>query len=129
MSSRIRLLAASMVVLGALAIAPAPAFAKDTDVIRTGNCSGRTDWKLKVGREDTGLEVEFQVDSNRIGQQWRVRLVDDGVLRASVIRTTRAPSGAFTVRRIIPNMAGTDDIVARARNLTTGELCVAKLSY
>lgn len=129
MSSRIRLLAGTMLVLGALVVAPSPAFAKDGDIIKTGNCSGLTDWKLKVGREDGGLEVEYQVDSNRVGQQWRVRLLDDGVLRASVTRTTKAPSGSFTVRRIIPNMAGTDDIVARARNLATGELCVAKISY
>jgi hypothetical protein len=129
MSSRFRLLAAGLLVLGSLVVVPAPAFAKDTDVIKSGNCSGRTDWKLKVGREDSGLEGELQVDSNRIGQQWRVRLVDDGVLRTSVTRTTKAPSGAFTVRRIIPNMAGTDDIVARARNLATGEVCVARISY
>jgi hypothetical protein len=129
MSSRIRLLAGTLLVLGALVALPAPAFARDTDVIRTGSCSGSADWKLKVGREDGGLEVEFQVDSNRVGQEWRVRLRDDGILRASVIRTTKAPSGSFTVRRVIPNLAGTDDIVARARNLATGELCVARISY
>jgi hypothetical protein len=129
MSSRVRLLAASIFVVGAVVAIPAPAFAKDTDIIRTGNCSGRTDWKLKVGREDTGLEVEFQVDSNRVGQQWRVKIIDDGVLRANLLKTTKAPSGAFTVRRIIPNMAGTDDIVATARNLATGERCVARISY
>ena len=33
-----------------------------------GDCSARTDWKLKAKERDGGLEVEFEVDSNRVGQ-------------------------------------------------------------
>ena len=49
----------------------APAIAGDRDVIREGACSGSSDWKLKLSPEDGGLEVEFEVDSNVIGQTWR----------------------------------------------------------
>ena len=126
---KIRALVGTALVAGALMALPAPAMAKSSDVIRTGSCSGAADWKLKVGREDTGLDVEFEVDQNRNGQVWRVRITDNGVLRYSGLRTTKAPSGSFTVNRTIRNMAGSDTIVARARNLTTGQLCVAKIVY
>jgi hypothetical protein len=33
-----------------------------------------------------------------------------------------------TVRRLISSMAGPDHIVARARNLSSGQLCVGKLT-
>lgn len=126
---KIRTLIGTALVAGTLLAIPAPTMAKSSDVIRTGNCSGAADWKLKVSREDAGLEVEFEVDQNRNGQVWRVRITDNGVLRYSNLRTTRAPSGSFSVNRTIRNMAGSDTIVARARNLKTGQLCVAKLTY
>lgn len=126
---KIRTLLGTALVAGALLAIPAPTMARSSDVIRTGNCSGAADWKLKVGREDTGLKVEFEVDQNRNGQVWRVRISDNGVLRYSGLRTTKAPSGSFTVNRTIRNMAGSDTVVARARNVNTGQLCVAKITY
>jgi hypothetical protein len=127
--SRIKALAGTAVIAAALLAIPAPALAKGTDVIRTGSCSGAADWKLKVGREDAGLDVEFEVDANRVGQVWRVRIWDNGVLRYGNLKTTKAPSGSFTVHRTIRNMAGTDTIVARARNVNSGQLCVARITY
>ena len=38
----------------------------------------------------------------------------------------QAPSGSFTVARRIPNRAGTDNVVAAAKNAKTGESCVAR---
>ena len=126
---RIRTLLATAIIAGATLALPATTFAKDGDVLRTGSCSGSADWKLKVGPEDGRLEVEFEVDSNRVGQTWRVKIKDNGVLRYNALRTTLAPSGSFEVERRIPNMAGTDQIVARARNVNSGQLCVARLSF
>jgi len=126
---KIRTLLGTALVAGTLLAIPAPTMARSSDIIRTGNCSGAADWKLKVGREDTGLKVEFEVDQNRNGQVWRVRISDNGVLRYSGLRTTKAPSGSFTVNRTIRNMAGSDTVVARARNVNTGQLCVAKITY
>ena len=124
----IRTLIGTALVAGALVAAPAAVAAKDGDIIRTGNCSGSTDWKLKAGKRDGGIELEFEVDSNRNGQQWRVRIYDQSALVYGATRTTVAPSGSFSVERKIANRAGTDTIVARARNLANGELCVGKLS-
>ena len=45
----------------------APAGAKAGDVIKRGSCSASSDWKLKLSPEDNGIEVEFEVDSNRSG--------------------------------------------------------------
>ena len=126
---RIRTLAGTAVVAAALLAIPGPALAKDGDVIRTGDCSGRADWKIKVSPENGALEVEFEVDSNRAGQTWRVRIWDDGVLRYNSLKTTKAPSGSFTARDVMRNMAGTDNIVARARNVNSGQVCVAKVNF
>ncbi len=37
----------------------------DGEVIRRGSCSGQSDWKVKVKPDDGGLELEFEVDSER----------------------------------------------------------------
>ena len=96
---RIRTLIATALVAGAVLAVPATAAAADDDIIRTGTCSGSADWKLKAGPDDGRLEVEFEVDSNRVGQTWRVKIRDNGVLRYNALRTTRAPSGSFEVER------------------------------
>ena len=124
----LRLLAAAALLVAAMTIASSPVAAKSGDVVKTGSCTGAADWKLKAGKDNGRIEVEFEVDSNHNGQVWRVKLIDNGVLRHRGRHTTMAPSGSFTVRRLIPNMAGPDDIVARARNLSSGQLCVAKLT-
>jgi hypothetical protein len=126
--SRIRALIA-IAVVGTTLVLPAAALAKDGDVIRTGACSGSADWKLKVSPDDGRLEVEFEVDSNRVGQTWRVRIRDNDVLRYRALRTTLAPSGSFEARDRMPDMAGTDHIVARARNVNSGQVCVAKVAF
>jgi hypothetical protein len=126
--SRFRVLIGTALVAGAIMSVPSPAMAKAGDVVRTGSCSGSADWKLKVGPDNGRWEVQFEVDSNRIGQTWRVRIRDNGVLRYSNLKTTTAPSGSFTVHKRMRDMAGTDTIVARARNIRSGQTCVARLT-
>ena len=115
---------------GALAVAillplgvAAPAHANDDDVIRRGSCSGATDWKLKASPEDGRIEVEGEIDSNRVGQTWRWRLRHNGALSAKGTATTKAPSGSFEVRRVVVDAPGTDKLVFRARNPRTDEVC------
>src|SRR4051794_41980933 len=48
------------------------------DVIRRGSCSGSSDWKLKLSPEDGRIEVEYEVDSNKVGQHWRGKLYEKG---------------------------------------------------
>jgi len=100
-----------------------PVLAKDGDVIRRGACSGPSDWKLKLSAEDGRIEVDYEVDQNRVGDTWRVRIRHNDDLVFAGTRITRAPSGSFEVRLLQRNRAGDDLFRARAVNLRTGEVC------
>ena len=71
------------------------------------------------------VTVEFEVDQNVVGATWNVKILDNGTVVARAKATTTAPSGSFTVRRLLSNMTGTDHVKARATNPSTGESCVA----
>ena len=113
-----------------LPVAPAAqASSNDVEIIRTGSCSGTADWKLKAKRDDGAIEVEWEVDSNRAGQVWRVRIYDNGNRVVATRRTTQPPSGSFDVERHIANRPGSDHLVARSRNLASGQLCRGTLTF
>lgn len=101
----------------------------DGRIIRTGACSGTADWKLKAKHDDGRIEVEYEVDSNRSGQTWRVRVFDDGVRVLATTATTGGRSGSFSVERKVANRAGSDSFVARARDLSSDQLCVGRLTF
>ena len=101
----------------------------DGRVVKTGSCSDGARWKLKVKKNDGRLEVEGEVDSSRSGQTWRWRLMHNGSLSASGVRTTGGRSGSFEVRRSTVNSRGTDSFVFRARNTRSGELCVGTVNH
>ena len=110
-------------VLALTVVGSAAAHANPADVIRRGNCSGSSDWKLKLSPENGLIEVEYEVDSNKVGQTWRVRLFHDGNRFFVGTRTTAGASGSFTVRKVVGNHSGTDSFRARATNLASGETC------
>ena len=122
MRKLVRVSLAGTLVAGLLAVAPA-ASANDADVIKTGACSRKSDWKLKLSPENGRIEVEFEVDQNVVGDVWRVILKHNGERFFRGRRTTAAPSGSFELRRVVDNLTGEDVIVARARNLSTDETC------
>ena len=113
------------VVLGSVLIGgtASPVLARDGDVIRRGACSAPSDWKLKLSEENGRIEVEYEVDQNRVGDVWRVRVRHDGDLVFAGRRTAKAPSGSFGVRLLRPNRAGDDVFRGRAMNTRTGEIC------
>jgi hypothetical protein len=121
--SRVTALITSVLVATTLVAAPLTTSAKDGDVIRRGSCSMSSDWKLKLSPENGRIEVEFEVDQNRNGQRWFVKLKRNGKLFWRGSRLTQPPSGSFEVRKLTRNGAGTERIVARARNARTGEVC------
>jgi hypothetical protein len=121
---RLALVIASGLLIAAATAATAPATAaKAGDVIETGACSGSADWKLKLSPDNGKIEVEFEVDQNRVGKTWRVKIKRDGNVLASGTRVTQAPSGSFTFRATVSNGAGADTIVGKARNLASGQVC------
>jgi hypothetical protein len=88
-----------------------------------GVCTQQSTSKLKLTREDRGIEVEFEVDQNRNGVPWNVTLKRNGHRVASLRAVTRAPSGSFEIRRVIAGKLGSSRIVARATR--SGETCTA----
>ena len=94
----------------------APAHASGgTAVVNRSSCVGGGIFTLKAKHDDARvIEVEYEVDTNRAGQVWSVRLLHDGVTIFSGPATTVAPSGSFTVRRTTGNWSGTDVITSRA---------------
>ena len=112
----------------AVGSAAAPADAAGGDVIRHGDCSGSSTWKLKAKPDDGRLQVEGEVDSNRNGQTWHWKILHDGNIVRRGTATTQPPSGSFTVERRIANSAGTDRVGWRATNPATGETCTGGLT-
>ncbi len=111
-------------------LAPAGiATAGQNDVIRRGSCSDASDWKLKVSPDNGGLEVEFEVDQNVSGDRWQVRIRHDGDVAFRGTRTTGGASGSFSVRIVENDQAGSDVFRARARNLSTDEVCVGGATF
>ena len=96
-------------------------------VVKRGHCSRGAAWTLKVKQDDAALEVEFEVDQNRIGRRWRVTLLRNGTRFFRGIRVTRAPSGSFSVERRT-RAGATNRVVATARSLASGETCRAVAS-
>jgi hypothetical protein len=110
-----------------LSLAPA-AQGRGTEVIRRGSCSASSDWKLKAKPDDARIEVEFEVDSNVVGQTWIVTIRQNGgrIFRGS--RVTQGPSGSFELKRRPSDTAGVDRFIARATNPGTGETCVGHVT-
>jgi hypothetical protein len=131
MKKRHTIMVTAMVVGSLMAIAPA-AYAGSGGgngaVTTRGNCSGQTDWKLKVKPDNGRLELEFEVDQNVNGATWNVRINQDGSRIFTGSRVTQAPSGSFEVKRRPNDAAGTDMFAARATNASTGETCVGRVS-
>lgn len=124
--------AAGLLALAMLGGAAGGAHAKDDDdheAGTSGRCSAGTEWKLEAKSDDGRLEVEFELDSNRTGQRWSVRIRDNGVRVFAGTRTTKAPSGSFGVERRIVDRAGTDRIAVSATNVKTGEHCRGAVTF
>lgn len=101
----------------------------DNEVRTSGSCSGASNWDLKAKSDDGRIEIELEVDTNRNGRRWAVRIGDNGHRVFTGHRVTRAPSGSWTVEKKIANRKGADRIRAVARNPRTGERCVARLVF
>jgi len=81
----------------------------------SGTCvNGAGTWKLKAKADDGLIAIEFEVDTNRVGQRWHVRITDNGATVRDRVATTVAPSGSFSLHPHTTNRAGTDVIRARA---------------
>jgi ABC-type glycerol-3-phosphate transport system substrate-binding protein len=110
------------------AASSAPAKGGGTEIVKRGSCSGSATWKLKAKMDGAFIETEFEVDQNAVGKDWRVVIRQNGIKRFQGIKTTKAPSGSFTVHRRLADTAGADRIVGKATALATGQTCRGALT-
>jgi hypothetical protein len=118
-------LLAAVVGLTFAAAGPVEAKGGDATIVR-GTCTGGGTWKLKGKHDDGVIEIEFEVDTNRVGQKWNVGITDNGRNVFSGSRVTLAPSGSFEVERRTANLSGSDRFVARATR--NGQVCQGTLT-
>ena len=100
----------------------------DRDVEVAGTCTMGSTAKLDLSEEDGRVEVEFEVDENRVGSRWGVVIARNGTRVVSRAAVTRRPSGSFEVRKLVA--AGSRvRVTAVARRAATGEVCRARATY
>jgi hypothetical protein len=121
----LRVTTVAAVVVAAVSAAVPAALAKNGDPQVRGTCTVRSTAKLKLSDENGRIEVEFEVDQNRNRVSWKVKLQRNGKPVASTTAVTRAPSGSFTVRRVIANAPGVVRVTATAIS-PSGERCTAQ---
>jgi hypothetical protein len=111
-----------------LAVPAALASGHDNRGLRVqGKCTQQSTSKLKLSREDRGIEVEFEVDQNRNGVPWKGTLRRNGRVVAGFRAVTRGPSGSFEIHRVIAGRLRADHITAVATR-ASGETCTARSS-
>lgn len=122
---RRRTLATTGAALAALAMAGVPAALADDDrdVERTARCSMGSTIDLDLSPEDGRVEVEIEVDENRVGSTWSVVANRNGTRFLNRTAVTRAPSGSFEVRRVVAPGSPRTRVAAVARRAATGEVC------
>jgi hypothetical protein len=82
--------------------------------------------KLKAKQDDGRIEVEAEVDTNRNGQRWSMRIVDNGKTAWKGSRVTHAPSGSFSVEKRIANRKGKDVVTVRVAR--RGTVCATRVT-
>lgn len=99
----------------------------DDETIRRGTCSNGATWKIKAESDDGRIEVEAEIDSNRVGEAWAWVLRHNGTVSARGTSRTTGRSGSFDVERRTVDAPGTDRFRFRATH--GGAVCVARLSH
>lgn len=120
-------LAASAVMVGGVAVAPALAAPVPSGVERErhARCSASSTYELALEKEGKRIEADLDVEATRTGQRWKVRMYHNGKRIAKVTRHTDG-DGEFDVDRTVRNKKGRDTITFRAVS-STGEVCRGSL--
>lgn len=120
-----RALRASIVAVSAagLLAAATPALAHTRIVEARGPCSGDSHWKLVLVQDHGKITVGYRVVQGDVGDAWRVRIAHDRHLIFRGVQVTHGDEGSFALRVVTRNTRGPDLIRARARNLSTDEVC------
>jgi hypothetical protein len=113
--------------LVALALAvPGVANADSDEVRRTGKCSIRSDWELRVRDEGRTLRVRWRVNSRIQDQTWQLALAHNGQQIATATRVVNGEGEATLERRGIPDRPGPDQFTGTAQSAPRGETCAGE---
>lgn len=115
--------AAGALTAGAIWSLPAAGAATPTQSLAPGKCTGPAAATMQLQRSDPGkLEAGFEVNHATPGSVWRLRLTHNGTAYFSGQRSA-GRDGSFSIDRVVPNLAGTDQFRGRATNLSSGQVC------
>ena len=102
------------------------AVAAGTDREKERDCSGRSDWKLSLEKDDGRIEFELEIDTPRSGQRWGIAIKQNGIRFFKKVRRTDR-DGDIEIERNRPDRPGTDKFWFKATNRVTGEVCKGTL--
>lgn len=127
MRKLLRVMLAGLMTVGLLGAGGASHADSDREAINRGDCSGVSDWKVRI-RTDGPNRLDLQFEAGQVpGQSWSVRMIYNGrVIFSGVVRS--GADGDFEVEREVANLPGRDTLVGRATNLQTGETCRGSVS-
>jgi hypothetical protein len=112
----------SLLIVALIATAP-PADA----VVRRGECTGPSHWRLRVVPDGDEIRVRLAVRGGAAGQRWNIFMDHNGTGFFAGFRIS-GEDGAWVVRKRVPNLDGTDRIRFGAHNVPTGETCRGRAS-
>lgn len=115
--------------LSAAALVIAPSAVAGDDESARGGCGAGSTWKLRVVDDDAGrlMVIGSVYSDDENVWDWRMKHNDDvsakGDLRA------RDTDRSLRIERSMVNLRGSDDIIFRAENNRTGEVCRGELTF
>ena len=93
-------------------------------VIVTGHGDMGSAYRLELDKHVGTIDVNLVIRTGVKGQQWAVRIVDNGNVQWSGT-VASAEKGRVEVDRVIKNLSGPDKVVVKAVNQKTGEVVKA----
>jgi hypothetical protein len=118
---KVMLLLTITALLAAAAVIAGPAAARGGGVRVVGKCTGSSTIKLKLSKEDTGIQVQLELETQP-ASKWAITLQDNGSTFFQRTKMARA-NGVIHVRRLIPDQTGSDTVSGSAANKASGETC------
>ena len=127
MKNMIRIALVGLMALGVMGGAATARASGDREVIRRGDCSQASDWKLRI-RTDGPDRLDLEFEAGEVpNQQWRVQMRYNGIVVFSGVATSGI-DGEFDVDVEVNNQAGQDTLQGKAMNLSTGETCSGQVT-
>jgi hypothetical protein len=107
-------------------LAATPAVAQTRTVAARGPCSGDSHWRMVLIQDQRRIGIGFKVVEGIVGDVWRVRVAHGRRIIFQGGLATHGDDGSFAIRLTTRNRPGPDFFRARAHNLSTDEVCLAR---